>query len=66
MKNSIVFKVLPSNRKLVAFKIDFPEARFISSAGLRSKSKLYELPLEVYEADREKLKQYGTKSRDQF
>lgn len=66
MKNSIIFKVLPSNRKLVAFKIDFPQAQFIGSAGLRSKSKLYKLPLEVYEANREKLKKYGTKSRDQF
>lgn len=65
MKERIIFNVKPSNRILDFFKREYPEAYCLGSASFGSKSKSFLLPLELYERDKEKLKAYGNKARQQ-
>jgi len=58
----VYFNTKPSNRVLDSFKREFPMAVF---CGRKWKSKVttFRLPKDVYEANKEKLKQYGSKER---
>ncbi len=65
MEKCIIFNVKPSNRICKRFVQEYPEANYLGAASLKSKSKSYLLPLEIYELDKEKLKAYGAKARCQ-
>lgn len=59
----ITFNVKPSNRVLDRFKAAYPQAGF-KNRKWKSKVIQFSLPLDVYNANKEDLKKYGTKSRD--
>lgn len=61
----IIFNVKPSNRMRDGFVRALPEATFYGSTTLKSKGKSYLIPLDVYEANKEKLKIYGSKAKEQ-
>jgi hypothetical protein len=61
----VVVNIKPSDRIVKRFKIAFPEAHYYGAATLGSRSKSYLLPLAIFEARREEIKQYGSKSKDQ-
>lgn len=59
----IKFNVKPSNRVLDRFRIAYPQASFIARKW-KSKVSQFTIPTDVYNANKETLKKYGTKSRD--
>jgi hypothetical protein len=63
--NKVVINLKPSARVVNRFKAKFPNATFYGNTTLGSKSKSYLLPLHEYEANKELIKQYGTKARYQ-
>lgn len=61
----VVINLKPSHRIVDRFKSKFKTASFYGSASLGSKSKSYLIDIDEYEANKEIIKEYGTKSRDQ-
>lgn len=63
---TIIVSTKPSNRKRERFKRLFPNAFFLGSASLGSKSKHYRMSLKEYNENKELLKELVTKARNQY
>lgn len=64
--NTIIVNTKPSHRKRYKFKKKFPDAVFLGSAQLGSKSYSYRMLLDDYNNNRELLKELVTKAKHQY
>ncbi len=64
-KKNIYINLKPSRRNEQRFKAQFPMAICMGYATLRGRSRSYALPEDIYLANKEEVKKYGSKSRNQ-
>lgn len=64
-KKNIYINLKPSRRNEQRFKTQFPMATCMGYATLRGRSRSYALPEDIYLANKEEVKKYGSKSRNQ-
>jgi len=60
----IHFNLKASHRLRAKFEREFPMATYYGRMNLGSNRHSFTLPLEIYEANKEKLKAYGNKARE--
>ncbi len=64
-KKNIYINLKPSRRNEQRFKTQFPMAACMGYATLRGRSRSYALPDDIHLANKEEVKKYGSKSRNQ-